>query len=658
MRKRPLCVRPTLQALEDRLLPSFTVNNLLDDGSVGSLRWAVNQVNSTGGSQTINFDSTVFNTPQTIYLTGTQLELTDTTGTETITGPAVGVTVNGGYLSRVFKIDRLVKASISGLTISGGENFSGGGLINGGTTTLTNCTITGNNAYVFNYNFDPAGGGGGISNHGTLSLINCSVSNNSSSCGGFYGFSEGGGINNYGGTLSLTNCTVSGNSSGIIDRFSGLGGGIANAGLGTVSLTNCTISGNYAAAFGSGGGLYNGGSSTSTLTNCTVSGNSVTGEFNSAGGGVSTGAAAATTLNNTLVAGNNSVTNDSDVSGACTNTSGFNLIGNGTGLTGISNGVNGNQIGTAANPINPLLAALGNYGGPTQTMALLPDSPALDAGSNALAVNSQGKPLIFDQRGFARIVNGTVDIGAFESSGFSLSGAGGNFQGVQVGQGFPNALTGQVHSKFNEPVAGGVVTFSAPATGASALLAPTQATIDSTGLASTLATANTSAGKYIVTASVNPHSSPLKFYLSNLSGPATQLQILSTHGAKVNTPFSFEVLARDVYGNLATSYSGTVAFNCSDPMAVLPGPYTFQSSDQGAHVFSATLNTVGSQTITATDTNASSITGQSAITVHGGLAPDSASVSGIAAGLEASLMRYDFFLQQRLDPAGLYVGGR
>ena len=93
-------------ALEERqLLSTFTVTSTLDDGSDGTLRWAVAQAN-LGGDNTIAFDSTVFDTPQTITLAGTQLELSDTTGTETITGPAAGVTVDGGNASRVFQVDR------------------------------------------------------------------------------------------------------------------------------------------------------------------------------------------------------------------------------------------------------------------------------------------------------------------------------------------------------------------------------------------------------------------------------------------------------------------------------------------------------------------------------------------------------------------------
>src|SRR5262249_34310098 len=89
-----------------------------------------------------------------------------------------------------------------------------------------------------------------------------------------------------------------------------------------------------------------------------------------------------------------------------------NLIGDGTGMTGLVNGVNGNQVGTAANPIDPRLGPLADNGGPTLTHALLPGSPAIDAGNNAYATD-------FDQRGpgFPRIVNGLIDIGAFEFQG-------------------------------------------------------------------------------------------------------------------------------------------------------------------------------------------------------------------------------------------------
>ena len=66
------------------------------------------------------------------------------------------------------------------------------------------------------------------------------------------------------------------------------------------------------------------------------------------------------------------------------------------------------------------------------------------------------------------------------------------------------------------------------------------------------------------------------------------------------------VTARDAYGNLATGYAGTVQVTSSDGAAVLPGDYAFVSGDGGAHQFSVTLKTAGSQSITATDTGSSS----------------------------------------------------
>ena len=64
--------------------------------SSGDLRYCINQANANDQANTIVFDSTVFSTPQTITLCGSQLELSDTGGTQTITGPAAGVTISGG----------------------------------------------------------------------------------------------------------------------------------------------------------------------------------------------------------------------------------------------------------------------------------------------------------------------------------------------------------------------------------------------------------------------------------------------------------------------------------------------------------------------------------------------------------------------------------
>jgi hypothetical protein len=71
---------------------------------------------------------------------------------------------------------------------------------------------------------------------------------------------------------------------------------------------------------------------------------------------------------------------------------------------------------------------------------------------------------------------------------------------------------------------------------------------------------------------------------------------------------SFTVTLRDAFGNIATSYTGTVAFSSSDPIAALPASYTFTTADAGTHVFTAALKRAGTQSVTVTDTAASALT--------------------------------------------------
>ncbi len=130
------------------------------------------------------------------------------------------------------------------------------------------------------------------------------------------------------------------------------------------------------------------------------------------------------TLDNTIVALNTNGTRSGapadDIAGSVSSASAFNLIGTG-GSGGLTSGTGGNQVGV----VNPGLGTLADNGGPTQTIALLAGNPAINAGSNALAVDpTTGNPLTTDQRGagFPRIVGGTVDIGSYEVQGTVVVG--------------------------------------------------------------------------------------------------------------------------------------------------------------------------------------------------------------------------------------------
>ncbi len=326
------------------------VVNTTADGEQGKLdlRGAINLANVQNGADTIAFDPIVFSTPQTITLTSGPITFTDT-DTTTITSLAAGLlTVSGNHASQVFQISAGASATLSGLTITAGSALFGGGVNNAGTVVLTDCTISGSTALV---------NGGGVYNTGTATLTNCTVSANSSQY-------RSGGVYNQG-TLTLTNCTVSGNSAV-------MGGGMYNSRTGIATLTNCTVSANT--AFAIGGGVVN-----------------------SSGGGT-------VTLLNTIIAGNTLTLNNFGIDAV----GGF--ISTGRNLIGIADGSFGwtasDLIGNIPHPLDPLLAPLGNYGGPTQTMALLTGSPAINAGTFGAGT------LPTDQRGMPR--NDAPDIGAFE----------------------------------------------------------------------------------------------------------------------------------------------------------------------------------------------------------------------------------------------------
>ena len=179
-------------------------------------------------------------------------------------------------------------------------------------------------------------------------------------------------------------------------------------------LRNSTVSGNQSGD--SGGGIYQGTGSLTQIINSTVSNNQSDGN----GGGIHHDGSSSfdtLTIENSIVAGNvtvNGIGSDLNYSSNIVSSVRNSLIGSNAGTPlqattpGAANSA-GNQIGTDATPIDPLLGALADNGGPTLTHALLAGSPAIDAGGS-VSVDIGDT----DQRGDARISGGQIDIGAFE----------------------------------------------------------------------------------------------------------------------------------------------------------------------------------------------------------------------------------------------------
>jgi hypothetical protein len=394
--------------------------------------WASDQGGGiyNGGTMTIADSAIAYNSADGsgggIFNNGT-MTVTDSTIAYNSVGVGGGIGFGGG----IFSGGALMVTDSTIANNSTGFFGEGGGIYNGGTMTIADSAIAYNSA---------DGDGGGIFNNGTLTVTDSTIAYNS------VGVGFGGGINSSGGTLTVTDSTIAYNSAGfgggiicgggtetVTDSTiaynnvgRGRGGGIYS-GSGTLTVTNSTIA--YNSAGDGGGGIFNDG--TITVTNSTIADNN-TGS-GGAGGGLEVGKSGlggptTFTLYNTIVALNTrGGTTADDIAltngGAASPSSAYNLIGTG-GSGGLTNGVNGNQVGVADPGLDPL--GLQGNGGPTLTIALLPGSPAIDAGSNALAVDPQGNPLATDQRGpgFPRIVNGTVDIGAFEYNSVTPGDAG------------------------------------------------------------------------------------------------------------------------------------------------------------------------------------------------------------------------------------------
>jgi len=294
-----------------------------------------------------------------------------------------GVSADAGVF-QIGTADRTITVLITGLTIQDGSGWQGGGVYNEASLTLKRCKVSGN--YL-----SDGGLGGGIANgqpglDARMTVDECTIDGNSAT--------RGGGIWNAG-ALTITKSTIKNNRAYTVTSSGdgGNGGGILSgevAGDVELTVTDSTVSGN--AADSRGGGIAfiteSGYANESTLLHVTVTGNQVTGSDGAEGGGGAISVFGGThVIRNSILYGNTDVVGYPDI----------HLI---------SGDVVTSSVIASGDP-DPLLDPLQLNGGETETHALRPGSPAIDAGNDAYATAT-------DQRGVARPAGQHCDIGAYE----------------------------------------------------------------------------------------------------------------------------------------------------------------------------------------------------------------------------------------------------
>ncbi|MFM8530272.1 MAG: choice-of-anchor Q domain-containing protein, partial [Ilumatobacteraceae bacterium] len=329
---------------------SLVVSSLTDTPAPGgvTLREAITYANTlTTGQPTITFDPAVFTTPKTLTLTSALPTIANLAASVSIVGPGANLlTIQGGSTGSNFRALYVARSSSAAQTLAvSGLTFRG---------------------------FNVTGVGGAIYNYATLTLDGVEFVDNVAS-------TNGGAVYNSH-ILTLTNCTF-------VNNTAVLGGGIFNVPQQTypqktLTASNATFTGNRAT---NGGAIRNEGSA--TLRSLTISGNAAT---TGTGGGISISGTTITTMYDVIVAGNTNNAGRSDVAGTV-NTAAQNLIGDGTGASGIASATN--LVGTSSAAIDAKLGSIANNGGSVRTMALLSGSPAIDAGDgNAAATDQRGYP--------------------------------------------------------------------------------------------------------------------------------------------------------------------------------------------------------------------------------------------------------------------------
>jgi fibronectin-binding autotransporter adhesin len=399
---------------------SLVVDTLADTTSADacSLRDAINiasgrPVSGSGCGQVIAHSIFfVEGLSGTIVLTET---LPSIAGDVSIQGPANdGITISGEHHVRVLTIEAGASAVLRNLTIANGDvNDGGAGIKNSGALYAQACTVRDNRSAISS--------GGIVNMGGEMTIVQSTFLTNAGAAGGA--------ILSLGGNVTIENSTFSANASGdgpggAIDASGSLtvfgstfsantsrGSGAAIAVGGTAVIINSTFANNVSNA--PGGAVSASGNA--TIIASTFAGNSATAQF--AGSAIFVSSGGSITLKSTALARPADLFPPiclTSLSGPIVN-GGYNISADASCGFGTSTGASGQTIGDSVDPMfDP--AGLQNNGGPTQTIALLPNSPAVAAIPPASCTDENGDPLTIDQRGEPRPTQSPCDIGAFELS--------------------------------------------------------------------------------------------------------------------------------------------------------------------------------------------------------------------------------------------------
>jgi hypothetical protein len=232
------------------------------------------------------------------------------------------------------------------------------------------------------------------------------------------------------------------------------------------------------------------------------------------------------------------------------------------------------------------------------------------AGSNVLATD-------FTADGFPDLAEISPQAGA--SVWNAIDVLYNNPHGSLTGAGFPSSTTAGVAHSFTVTALNADGTVNTGYTGTvhfsssdpqAGLPANYKFTAADQGVHTFSVTLKTAGSQQFITATDTNNTSLVGGELGITVAPAAAVALVFGNvpsGLKAGDTFDLWLTAKDAYGNVATSYSGTVQFTCSDLQAVLPANYTF-SSGTGQAGFPVTFKTAGTQTLSANDTVTSSLT--------------------------------------------------